>query len=72
MSRRGGMPFEESGFLSSDAPWVAKIREDHKPWFDLISKINRLAAASHMSGRNGGCSSWQVHPVQKRWLLVAT
>jgi hypothetical protein len=37
------MPIEDSGFLARDAPWVSQIRTQHKPWFDLIARLNRLA-----------------------------
>ncbi len=40
------MPFEHSGFLSRDAPlWVSQIRTQHKPWFELISKLNTFAVS---------------------------
>jgi len=37
------MPFELSGFLANHTTWVAQIRQKHRPWFDLITKINRFA-----------------------------
>jgi hypothetical protein len=44
------MPFEHSGFLSSDAPWVSQIRTQQKPWFDLTEKLNRLAMSVLLRG----------------------
>jgi hypothetical protein len=44
------MPIEQSGFLASDAPWVAQIRAQQKPWFDLIEKLNRLAMSVLLRG----------------------
>jgi Family of unknown function (DUF5677) len=35
--------FMDSGFLSSEAPWIDRIRHQHQPWFDLISKLNCFA-----------------------------
>jgi hypothetical protein len=37
------MPFEDSGFLASEAPWISQIRDQHRAWFDFVSKINRFA-----------------------------
>jgi Family of unknown function (DUF5677) len=37
------MPIEDSGFLTGNPPWVSQIRTQHKPWFDLITMLNRLA-----------------------------
>lgn len=37
------MAFVDSGFLSSEAPWIDRIRREHGAWFDLISKLNRFA-----------------------------
>jgi hypothetical protein len=39
------MPFHDSGFLSSDAPWVQQNRQRHAPWFDLVAKLNRFAVS---------------------------
>jgi Family of unknown function (DUF5677) len=37
------MPFEDSGFLASEAPWISRIRDQYRAWFGFVSKVNKFA-----------------------------
>ncbi len=38
------MTFEANGFLAEDmTQWVSKVREEFKPWFELVFDLNQMA-----------------------------
>jgi hypothetical protein len=40
--KRTSKPTRSVSHLASDTPWVSQIRTRHKPWFELIPKLNRI------------------------------